>query len=168
MSDEPLRIFVLGSFREFGEDEARGAELLGRLVAGLHGFGWDAFMSGDRRSVELAGGALEAWPMTDRLEPLSDLAVFVVTREGREGGWASEIAALQTGHPERAGRRLVMLPAGHALSEVLDPAHEGLLSDPPVLVSQWVDETDLLVQVSTYASFLGQWGRLPEPWEFRP
>jgi len=168
MPERPLRIFVLGSFRDFGRRTGTSSELLRRHVAGLRELGWDAFMSGDRRSREIAGTGLGAWPMTERLEPLCDLAVFVVTRRGREGGWASELAALQSRHPERAGRRLVMLPQGHGLSRVLDPAHEGLLADPPVLISEWTDEQDLLAQVSTYAAFLGQWDRLPAPWEYRP
>jgi len=163
-----LLIFILGSFRDF-QDLSRGSlELLTRLVSDLRDLGWDAFLSGDERSRELAGGTLQAWPMTEHLEPLCDLAVFVVTDQGREAGWSSELATLQAKRPERASRRLLMLPEGYDLSQVLDPAHGGILGNPPISISRWAGEEDLLNQVSTYATFLDQWGRLPTPLEYRP
>jgi hypothetical protein len=163
-----LRIFVLGSFRDFERARRSSVELLERLVHDLRELGWDAFLSGDRRSQELAGGNLKPWPMTERLEALCDLLVFVVTPQGREGGWSTELATLQAKRPEGAGRRLVMVPEGHHLSQVQDPEHGGILGDPPVLISRWSDEEELLNHVSSSATFLARWGRLPTPLRYRP
>ena len=168
MDADALKVFVLGSFRDFGAVGPRSAQLLARLASALRDLGWDAFVSGDERSLEIAGGDLEAWPMTQRLDDRCDLAVFVVTTTGREAGWASEIAALQTKRPEGAERRLLMVPESYELSWILDPSRAGILGDPPVRMSRWSDEQDLVNQVSAYAAFLGQWGRLPTPLEYRP
>jgi len=165
---DALKVFILGSFRDYGSVRPRSVRLLGRLVSALRDLGWDAFLSGDDRSLEIAGGDLEARPMTQRLDDLCDLAVFVVTTTGREAGWASELAALQAKRPEGAAKRLLMVPEAYELSWILDPSRAGILGDPPLRISRWSDEQDLVNQVSAYATFLGQWGRLPTPLEYRP
>jgi hypothetical protein len=158
---DALKIFVLGSFGDFEARERPSKRALGRLVAGLRDLGWDAFLSGDPRSVEIAGGDLQPLVMTETLEPRCDLAVYVATWTGREAGWASEITRMQTKHPRGANRRLMMLPHEYPLSAILDPAQGGVLANPRVLTSWWSDEDDLLNQVNVYAEYVAQWGQLP-------
>ena len=158
---EDLRIFALGAFRDVDPGRRTSLRVLEHLVSDLRDIGWGAFLSGDARSVELAGRGLSPLAMTEALEPLSDLAVYVATPTGREGGWASELTRMQTAHPEGAAKRIVMLPHNYTLSAILDPLQGGVLAEPRVLISWWSDRFDLLDQVSVYAEYVAHWGRLP-------
>ena len=151
MSARPFRIFVLGGFADIGGAASTSKRLLEHLVAGLNGRGWDAFLSGDARSEELAGAALTPREMTEALEALADLAIYVGWVQGRGDGWASELTAMQLKHPERAGRRLVALEEGYPLTTILDPHSGGYLADPPVRIEWWWGEAGLLELVDSTA-----------------
>lgn len=151
MSAPPFRISVLGGFTDVGGAASTSKRLLERLVAGLVKRGWDAFLSGDARSVQLAGSRLPPRAMTEALEPLADVAVYVGWLQGRGDGWVSELTAMQVKHPERAHRRLVALEEGYPLTTVLDPSSSGYLGDPPVQICWWWGEEDLLDSVDKMA-----------------
>lgn len=152
MSDPPFRIFVLGGFTDLGGAASTSKKLLERLVAGLVQGGWDAFLSGDPRSLQLTGSRLTPRQMTESLEGLADLAVYVGWTQGRGEGWASELTAMQLAHPERAGRRLIALEEGYPLTTILDPASGGYLADPPVRIEWWWGEAHLLDIVERVAT----------------
>jgi len=151
MSTPPFRIFVLGGFTDIGSAASTSKRLLERLVAELVRRGWDAFLSGDPRSVQLARGKLTPRAMTEVLEGLADLAVYVGWVQGRGDGWVSELTAMQVKHPERAPRRLVALEEGYPLTTILDPGSAGYLSDPPLQIEWWWGEEDLLKLVERVA-----------------
>jgi hypothetical protein len=92
-SPRPLKVFVLGSFRDIHVPGTLSRAVLWRLVASLRKAGWDAFTSGDARSLQVAGTSHSPKRMTEVLEPMSDLAIYVGVRAGRGDGWVSEITA---------------------------------------------------------------------------
>jgi hypothetical protein len=158
MSAGPFRIFVLGGFADIGGAASTSKRLLEHLVAGLRHGGWDAFLSGDARSAELGGAALTPREMTEALEAMADLAVYMGWAQGRGDGWASELTAMQLKHPERAERRLVALEEGYPLTTILDPQSGGYLADPPVRIEWWWGETHLLEIVTRSADSLARRG----------
>lgn len=125
--------------------------LLEGLVVSLRVQGADAFLSGDPRSLALAGGRLSPRRMTEVLEPLADLSVFVGWAQGRADGWVSELTAMQVKHPERAPARLVALEEGYPLTSILDPEIGGYLADPLVPVRWWWGEEHLADVIATHA-----------------
>jgi hypothetical protein len=161
VSSRGLQIFLLGSFGDLtpGGSKARG--VLERLRQGLRSLGWDAYISGDRPSLELTGSRLPPRRMTEVLEPLAGLSIFVATVEGRPDGWVSELTALQIKNPRGAERRALLVEVGYPLSSILDPEQEGYLSDPPILVFTWKDEQELLAEADVLANFVVRLGRLP-------
>lgn len=157
----PTRIFVLGSFSDPEGPQGRSRALLGRLATGLNRQGWDAFVSGDPRSLELAGAVLSPRRMTEVLERLADLSLYVAPVGGRGEGWASEITAMQLTFPEGAARRALLVEAGYPLTAILDPARFGYLRDPPVFTVPWADEQELLSTASLLARHVARFGSLP-------
>ncbi len=155
------RVFVLGSFPDIEGTQRRSRALLGRLATGLSAQGWDAFVSGDPRSLELAGAMLSPRKMTEVLERVADLSVYVATLGGRGEGWASEITAMQLSYPEGAAKRALLLETGFPLTAVLDPARAGYLSDPPVFTVSWADEVELLWTAGLLARHVARFGSLP-------
>lgn len=161
-ADRGFLIFVLGSFRDVERASRRSLALLNHLVAGLRDLGWDAFLSGDARSIELAGGDLTPRAMTEKLEALCDLAVYIATPEGRDGGWAAEIVAMQLKHPEGASKRVLFVRSGFDLSGMLDPEKGGYLAEPAIAVEDWDDEADLLNRINDLAVHVAGYGRLSD------
>jgi len=155
------RVFVLGSFPDFEGTQGRSRALLGRLADGLNRQGWDAFVSGDRRSVELGGGPLSPRRRTEVLERLADLSLYVAALGGRGDGWASEITAMQLLYPEGAERRALLMEQGYPLSAILDPGTLGYLGDPAVFIVAWGDEHELLYTASLLARHVARFGFLP-------
>jgi hypothetical protein len=151
MNAPSYRIFVLGGFADIGGPASTSKRLLENLVEGLVRGGWDAFLSGDARSLKLAGSRLTPRQMTETLEALADLAVYVGWSQGRGDGWASELTAMQLKHPERASHRLIALEEGYPLSTILDPDAGGYLADPPVRIEWWWGEEHLLTVVERIA-----------------
>ena len=157
----PLKVFVLGSFRDVRPSRGRSLGVLQRLVGFLRAEGWDAFLSGDARSVELAGAPLEPRLMTEVLEARCDLALFVGVKAGRGDGWVSELTALQIQNPEGATKRVLLLEAGYPLSALLDPLQQGYLADPPVIIGTWIGEHELRVLANRCAAHAARHGHLP-------
>ena len=157
----PVRVFVLGSFRDARASRTRSRGVLRRLVEALRAAGCDAFLSGDARSLELAGHAFAPRPMTDVLEGLCDLALFVGVKAGRGEGWVSEITAMQVLVPERSTRRVVLLETGYPLTSILDPLQQGYLADPPVMIGTWSREAELHDLAIKCATSVARFGRLP-------
>lgn len=135
--------FRIGGFTDFGGRSTVSKQLLENLVRALRRLGWDAFLSGDPRSVAIAGARLNPRQMTEVLERTADLSVYVGWAEGRGDGWVSELTAMQLAHPERAPRRLVALEEGYPLASVLDPDKGGYLLEPPVRIEWWWGEENL-------------------------
>ena len=156
-----LNVFVLGSFRDLRPGGTESLALLRRLVGALRDAGWDAFLSGDARSLEIAGGPLAPRRMTEVLEQRCDLAIFVGARDGRGDGWVSELTAMQVRNPAGSRRRVLLLEAGYPLTSILDPAQEGYLADPPVMVGLWGDEAELHMMAGECASHFARYGQLP-------
>lgn len=155
------RVFVLGSFPDIEGTQGRSRALLGRLAGGLISQGWDAFVSGDPRSLELTGAQLSPRRMTEVLERVADLSVYVATLGGRGEGWASEITAMQLNYPEGAAKRALLMETGFPLTAILDPARAGYLSDPAVFIVSWADEVELLSTASLLARHVARFGSLP-------
>jgi hypothetical protein len=151
MNAPPYRIFVLGGFADIGGAASTSKRLLEHLVEALVRRGWDAFLSGDARSLELAGSRLTPRQMTETLEAIADLAVYIGWTQGRGDGWASELTAMQLKHPERASRRLIALEEAYPLTTILDPEAGGYLADPPVRIEWWWGEEHLLAVVERAA-----------------
>ncbi len=160
VADLRLRIFPLGSFRDLRPDTPRARAVLERLRTGLRALGWDAFISGDTRSVELAGPGLRPRAMTEILEPLTDLAIYVATLEGRGDGWVSELTAMQILNPRGKQERVLLAEEAYPLSSILDPAPGGYLADPPMMVIRWKDEQQLLAEANRLATVLAKRGEL--------
>lgn len=156
-----MRIFVLGSFRDLQGSGVHALGVLARLCEGLRECGWDAFMSGDRRSLELAGGSLPPRALTEALEPRADLALYVACLDGRGDGWVSELTAMQIKDPRGSTKRALLLEERYPLTSILDPAQHGYLADPPVLVTTWANERQLLATAIGLATHMNWHGRLP-------
>ncbi len=160
-ADRALLVFVLGSFRDVQVGGTVSKGVIARLVSGLRGLGWDAFMSGDERSREVAGGLLSPREMTERLEPRCDLAVYMAVPEGREGGWVAELVAMQLRHPEAASKRVLMVKEGYELSSMLKAEEGAYLADPPVATMPWGDEGELLSRTNAVAAYVALNGFVP-------
>jgi hypothetical protein len=135
---------------------------LSRLVVALRAAGHDAFLSGDRRSRQLAGEGLTPREMTEGLEALCDMAIYVAAREGRGDGWVSELTAMQLKRPEDAHKRVLLIQAGYPLSSILSAAQGGYLATPPVAVVPWSNDRELRQRAVRYASHMSRYGRLPK------
>ncbi len=141
-----------------------GREALGilqRLRGGLRATGFDAYISGDPRSLELAGTGLRPRRMREVLEPLSDLSIYVATLRGRGDGRVSEITAMQITEPRGSGRRALLIEEGYPLSSILDPSQGGYLADPPITVIYWRGQDQLLAHSIRLANVIARVGRLP-------
>jgi hypothetical protein len=157
-----LKVLLLGSFRdcEGGRKEALGT--LERLCHGLCSNGFDAFISGDERRLQVAGPGLQPRQMTELLEPRADLSIYVATLRGRADGWVSEITAMQLSAPRRSERRALLVEEGYPLSSILDPAQGGDLADPPILVLSWRGEAQMLANAIRLGRHVARFGRLPK------
>ncbi|HEX9710639.1 MAG TPA: hypothetical protein VGB42_11830 [Candidatus Thermoplasmatota archaeon] len=152
---------MLGSFADVTPGGRRSIETLRTLVSCLISLGWDAFLSGDPRSREIAPGHWTPRQLTRALERCTDLSLFVASRAGRPNGWVTELATLQITRPETATRRVVLVEVGYPLSQMMDPMYGGLLAEPPVLVIPWRDGDELCAAADRCARFLSTRGRLP-------
>lgn len=157
----PLLVFVLGSFRDIDARRRHSRRRLARLVVALRAGGHDAFLSGDARSLELAGAGLTPREMTDVLDARCDLALYGASKEGRGDGWVSELVASQLVRPAGADKRVLMLQGGYPLSRMLDPALGGYLASPPVRVVPWTNDRELRGRSLRYAAHMRRFGCLP-------
>lgn len=156
-----LQVFLLGSFRDTSGGGSRSLGILERLREGLRSKGLDAYISGDARSMKLAGAGLVPRQMTEVLGPRADLSLYVATLEGRSDGWVSEITAMQIKDPRGGARRALLIEEGYPLSTILDPAEGGYLADPPILVVSWIGEAQLLFHAIRLANLIARFGWLP-------
>lgn len=161
MPSRRLRVFVLGSFRDLIGPGNRSIAVLRGLVRALRSTGFDAFLSGDRRSLELAGASLAPRQMTEVLEPLCDLALYVGVLAGRGDGWVSELVAMEIRDPGGANKRVLLLESGYPLSSILDPHQQGYLADHSIMIATWVDESELHDLARDCAFHMARYGRLP-------
>jgi len=158
---EDVRVFVLGSFRDLHARRRASYRRLRRLVLSLRARGFDAFLSGDRRSRELASASLRPRQMTEVLEGVSDLAFYVASRDGRGDGWVSELTAMQLQRPDFAHRRLLLVQDRYPLSSILSPEQGGYLATPPVSIAVWTSERELILFAARHASLFRDYGSLP-------
>ena len=158
----PPKVFVLGSFRNVDARRKSSLRRLRRLVTFLRWKGYDAFISGDARSVELAKGAVTPRQATEDLEARCDVALFVGSIDGRADGWVSELTALQLLRPGSAGKRLLLLQARYPLSSMLSPQDGGYLSTPPVAIAAWQSERDLLDVAARHLGYYVTYAGFPQ------
>jgi len=158
---DPLRVFVLGSFRDLDPSLSGSRQLLERVVESLTSIGCDAFLSGDPRSIVLAGGSFPPRRMTEILEPRADLALYVATAMGRSDGWVSELTAMQIKNPAGSGKRVLLLESGYPLTSILDPLQQGYLCEPYVTIARWTNEVELCNMAKDFAFRTARGGGLP-------
>lgn len=157
----PTLVFVLGSFRDIDARRRRSRRRLARLVVALRARGHDAFLSGDVRSLELAGNGLTPREMTGALDARCDLAFYVASGKGRGDGWVSELVAMQPLRPAGASKRVLLIQSGYPLSRMLDPEMGGYLASPPVKIVPWSNERELRERALRYAAHMRRYGCLP-------